>query len=134
MASCPAHGSKNSFHRTIDQSYRPVYDPNVRSGRGRRREASRLTGADAVPAGSAQRMPSSRAATGLHSQALGPAARSWLTGVARSRSRKRGPYAVQRHRGGAPRGARMFREEHAAQATEVPRLIGAPRPRLMSRE
>jgi len=41
-----------------------------------------------------ERRPNPRAATGLHSQALGPAARSWLTGVAGPRSRKRGPCAV----------------------------------------
>jgi len=53
-----------------------------------------MTGVDAVPAGFASRKRGSRAATGLHSQALGPAARSWLTGVAGPRSRKRGPSAV----------------------------------------
>ena len=74
---------------------------------------------DAVPAGGGKRIPRSRAATGLHSQALRPAARSWLTGVAGPRSRKRGPYAVQRHRRGAPRGALRFWS----------RFVGAPRPR-----
>jgi hypothetical protein len=33
-----------------------------------------------------ERRPGARAATGLHSQALGPAARSWLTGVAGPRT------------------------------------------------
>jgi hypothetical protein len=41
---------------------------------------------DAVPAGLASRERDSRAATGLHSQALRPAARSWLTGVAGPRT------------------------------------------------
>jgi hypothetical protein len=45
-----------------------------------------MTGADAVPAGGGKRIPRPRAATGLHSQALRPAARSWLTGVAGPRS------------------------------------------------
>ena len=53
-----------------------------------------MTRADAVPAGLASRKRGARAATGLHSQALRPAARSWLTGVAGPRSRKRGPCAV----------------------------------------
>jgi hypothetical protein len=39
-----------------------------------------------VPAGLAKRKRGPRAATGLHSQALGPAARSWLTGVAGPRT------------------------------------------------
>jgi len=42
-------------------------------------------------AGLGQRTPDSRAMAGLRSQALRPAARSWLTGVAGPRSRKRGP-------------------------------------------
>src|SRR6185503_8998294 len=50
-----------------------------------------------------------RAMAGLRSQALGPAARSWLTGVAGPRSRKRGPSVAER-RCGAPGGA-SFREE-----------------------
>ena len=41
---------------------------------------------DAVPAGGGKRIPRARAATGLHSQALRPAARSWLTGVAGPRT------------------------------------------------
>ena len=62
---------------------------------------------DAVPAGSAKRMSNSRAATGLHSQALGPAARSWLTGVAgpRTESVARAPCndtAVARREAPAP--------------------------------
>src|SRR3569832_2537903 len=43
-------------------------------------------------AGLEQRTPDSRAMAGLRSQALRPAARSWLTGVAGPRSRKRGPH------------------------------------------
>src|SRR6185312_218963 len=87
--SCPRlpHRSTKSFVigvLTVPRIY--AYDPLVRSGRGRRREASRLTGTDAVPAGSAKRRSGFRAATGLHSQALRPAARSWLTGVAGPRT------------------------------------------------
>ena len=71
-----------------------------------------MTGVDAVPAGFASRKRGSRAATGLHSQALGPAARSWLTGVAGPRSRKRGPYAVLTPLWRAERRPCSSREEH----------------------
>jgi hypothetical protein len=50
-----------------------------------------------------------RAMAGLRSRAIGPGARSWLTGVAGPRSRKRGPSVAERRRG-APGGA-SFREE-----------------------
>ena len=48
--------------------------------------------ADAAPRVRANVAFHSRAMAGLRSQAIGPAARSWLTGVAGPRSRKRGPH------------------------------------------
>ena len=53
----------------------------------------------------------SRAMAGLRSQALRPAARSWLTGVPGPRSRKRGPSVAERRQWSAgrrlvPKGAR----------------------------
>src|SRR6185437_15316663 len=69
-------------------------------------------------AGLEQRTPNSRAMAGLRSQALRPAARSWLTGVAGPRSRKRGPRIAERRRG-APEGAflRFATEERDARKT-----------------
>ena len=46
-------------------------------------------------AGSEQRTSNSRAMAGLRSRALGPGARSWLTGVAGPCSRKRGPHIAR---------------------------------------
>jgi hypothetical protein len=69
----------------------------VREGRrcapsspGRRHRETRPP-ADAAPRVEANVAFHSRAMAGLRSQAIGPAARSWLTGVAGPRSRKRGP-------------------------------------------
>jgi len=60
---------------------------------------------------------------GLRSQALRPAARSWLTGVAGPRSRKRGPRIAERRRG-APEGAflRFATEERDARKTSHGRV------------
>ena len=94
-------------------------------------------------AGSEQRTPDPRAMAGLRSQALRPAARSWLTGVAGPRSRKRGPRIAERRRG-APEGAflRFATEERDARktshracfadrppgASQAPAPAGAPLP------
>ena len=51
-----------------------------------------------------------RAMAGLRSRAIGPGARSWLTGVAGPRSRKRGPSVAER-RCGAPGGAFLLTRE-----------------------
>ena len=88
---------------------------------------------------------SSRAMAGLRSRALGPGARSWLTGVAGPRSRKRGPRIAER-RSGAPEGAflRFATEERDARktshracfadrppgASQAPAPAGAPLPSM----
>ena len=96
-------------------------------------------------AGSEQRTPDPRAMAGLRSQALRPAARSWLTGVAGPRSRKRGPRIAERRRG-APEGAflRFATEERGDRktshracfadrppgASQAPAPAGAPLPSM----
>lgn len=60
-----------------------------------------IVGRDAAPAGVGQRTSRARAVTGLRSQALGPAARSWLT--VRSPSAVRGLNGTAARKGPCPR-------------------------------
>ena len=79
-------------------------------------------------AGSEQRTPDSRAMAGLRSRAIGPGARSWLTGVAGPRSRKRGPH-TEKSPNGAPEGAtRPLKRDACDQGQVAP--SGAPSPSL----
>src|SRR5690242_13623202 len=70
----------------------------------------------------------SRAAAGLHSRAIRPGARSWLTGVAgpRTESVARAPSDSAVARREAP----ACFERNMRLTERVSRLIGAPRPRL----
>src|SRR5690348_10292668 len=74
----------------------------------------------------------SRAAAGLHPRALRPGARSWLTAVAgpRAESVARTPENTAVARREAP----ALLEREARLTERVSRLIGAPHPRLYSRE
>src|SRR6185312_17460178 len=63
---------------------------------------------DAAPRAWSNALRDPRAMAGLRSRALGPGARSWLTGVAGPRSRKRGPSLSQNAASGAPGGASLL--------------------------
>src|SRR5579875_4013340 len=73
--------------------------------------------------------PPSPGGVGLHPQALGPAARSWLTGVFPSRP-KAWPVRRDKDTAVARREAPACFERSMRPGYEVSRLIGAPRPRL----
>ncbi len=79
-------------------------------------------------AGSEQRTPNSRAMAGLRSQALRPAARSWLTGVAGPRSRKRGPRSRRTPPWSAGRRVPPLRNGGTGRSQDVPRACFANRP------
>jgi hypothetical protein len=71
-------------------------------------------------AGLEQRTPNSRAMAGLRSQALRPAARSWLTGVAGPRSRKRGPHVARTPPWSAGRRVPPLRNGGTGRSQDVP--------------
>ena len=79
-------------------------------------------------AGSEQRTPDPRAMAGLRSQALRPAARSWLTGVAGPRSRKRGPHVARTPPWSAGRRVPPLRNGGTGRSQDVPRACFADRP------
>src|SRR5579875_319260 len=75
--------------------------------------------------------PPSPGGVGLHPQALGPAARSWLTGVFPSRP-KAWPVRRDKDTAVARREAPACFERSMRPGYEVSRLIGAPRPRHLA--
>jgi hypothetical protein len=75
---------------------------------------------DAAPRAWSNALRDPRAMAGLRSQALRPAARSWLTGVAGPRSRKRGPHVARTPPWSAGRRVPPLRNGGTGRSQDVP--------------